>query len=416
MDDKVLWIWLVERMRRSGFKIAEIMMVTDDITEIYEKTDFSDMDFLTGEQKAALSNKNLEEANKIIKRTKDIGAEILTYTSPDYPDMLRKIDDPPYVLYIKGEIMKWDRLLPVAVVGTRRYTDYGLNAAWAICTGLARAGITIVSGMARGLDSVASAAAIKAGCKTIAVLGCGLDIVYPPENAELMERIINNGAVISEYPPSSPPVGSHFPARNRIISGMSRGTLVIQAPLRSGALITANYALDSGKDVFAVPGDINCVQSRGTNKLIKMGAKLVESSADIIAEYAAELDLLKSPGQNLEFEFEYEPSIKEKRKNKASSVKTEKGASDKNIKNTDSTNSTKKINNEKTVNMEDERYKDLDADERKIIEQLIGSNMHIDDIKRGTDIAIDKLTTKLTLLEMKGLIVQMPGKLFRINI
>lgn len=402
MDDKVLWIWLVERMHRAGFKISEMMMAVDDIAEIYEKTDFSDMDFLTGEQKKALCDKNLDEANKIIKRTKDIGADILTYTSPDYPDMLRKTDEPPYVLYIKGEIMKWDRLLPVAVVGTRRYTDYGLNAAWAICTGLARAGVTIVSGMARGLDSVASAAAIKAGCKTIAVLGCGLDIVYPPENAELMEKIIQRGAVISEYPPSSPPLGRHFPARNRIISGMSRGTLVIQAPLKSGALITANYALDSGKDVFAVPGDINCIQSRGTNRLIKMGAKLVESSADILAEYTAELELLKAPDTSLEFEYEYEPAIKEKRK------KSEKTDTAK--------NQGKDINNEKTINLDDERYKSLDEDQRKIIEQLIGRNMHIDDIKRGTDIAIDKLTTNLTLLEMKGLIVQMPGKLFRINI
>lgn len=403
MDDKVLWIWLVEQMKYAGSKISEIMTHIDDIAEIYEKTDFSDMTFLTKEQKRALSDKNTEQANKIIRRTNDIGADILTYTSPDYPDMLRKTDDPPYVLYIKGEIMKWDRLLPIAVVGTRQYTDYGLNAAWAICTGLARSGVTIVSGMARGLDSVASAAAIKAGCKTIAVVGCGLDIVYPPENAELMEKIINNGAVISEYPPSSPPIGSHFPARNRIISGMSRGTLVIQAPLKSGALITANYALDSGKDVFAVPGDINCAHSRGTNRLIKMGAKLVESSADILDEYTSELSLLKSPGKSLEFEYEYEPSIKEKRKVNSKAAEKSKNTED-------------KINNEKTVSMEDERYSDLDGDERKIIEQLISRNMYIDDIQRSADIAVDKLATKLTLLEMKGLIVQMPGKLFRINI
>lgn len=396
MDDKVLWIWLVERMQRSGTKIAEIMSIADDISEIYEKSDFSDMDFLTGEQKSALSDKNLDEANKIIKRTKDIGADILTYTSPDYPDMLRKTEAPPYVLYIKGEIMKWDRLLPVAVVGTRDYTDYGLKAAWTICTGLAKAGVTIVSGMARGIDSAAASAAVRLGCKTIAVLGCGLDIVYPPENAELMEKIINNGAVISEYPPSVPPDAFHFPVRNRIISGMSIGTLVVQAPLKSGALITANYALDSGKDVFAVPGDINCRQCRGTNQLIKMGAKLVESSADILAEYAPEIELLKSPDKNLEFEFEYEPSVRKTRRKKDGEIK--------------------KINNEKTVSIDDERYSELDGDEKKIIEQLIKSNMHIDDIKRAADIAIDKLTTKLTVLEMRGLIIQMPGKLFRINI
>ncbi len=400
MDDKVLWIWLVQRMQYDSFKISELLSVFDDAAEIYEKKDFSEFGFLNENQKSALLDKNTDDVHKIIQKTKDIGADIITYNSPEYPDLLRSTDDPPYVLYIKGEKMKWDRLMPVAVVGTRSYNDYGVNAAWAICTGLARAGITIVSGMARGIDSIASAAALKAGCKTIAVLGCGLDIIYPPENAELMERIIKHGAVISEYPPSTPPVGKHFPRRNRIISGMSRGTLVVQAPQKSGALITAGLALDSGRDVFAVPGDINSYLSRGTNMLIKQGAKLVESSKDIINEYQAEMEMLEKP-EMLEFEFEYEPEIKEKKKKSDEKEKQKPKLP---------------VNNEKIISIDDERYSRLDDDEKSIIEQLIKRNMHIDDIQRNTNISIEKLTTKLTVLEMQSFIVQMPGKLFRINI
>ncbi|MCH5186389.1 MAG: DNA-processing protein DprA [Oscillospiraceae bacterium] len=408
MDDKLLWVWLTERMHRSSRTITELMSIFDDVGEIYAKTDFKDIDFLTPAQRSALENKSLDEANKILEKIKMTGADILVYSSPDYPDMLRKTDEPPYVLYIKGEIMKWDRLMPIAVVGTRSCTDYGLNAAWAICTGLARSGITIVSGMARGLDSVAAAAAIKAGCKTIAVLGCGLDIVYPPENDRLMEAVTKHGAVITEYPPSTPPRGSHFPVRNRIISGLSRGTLVIQAPLHSGALITANYALDSGKDVFAVPGDINSPQSRGTNMLIKTGAKLVESSADILCEYRAEIELLKSEitrGKSADLDFEYEPAPSDNGGGGKNKTEKKSGAAKK-----------KTVNNEKNISIDDERYSGLDDDEKSIIAQLIKSNMHIDDIKRNTDITIEKLTTKLTVLEMRGFIVQMPGKLFRINI
>lgn len=400
MDNKLKWIWLTQKLQMNNLVISQLLAEFDSIDEIYERQDYSDVLCLKGAQRAALEDKSLIEAERIVSKTEEIGAEILTYDSPDYPGMLRTIDDPPYVLYIKGEIMKWDRLLCIAVVGTRSYTDYGIAATAAICRGLAKEGVTIVSGMARGIDSMAAYSALKSGCKTIAVIGCGLDIIYPPENDQLMENIIKHGAVITEYPPSTPPLGRHFPQRNRIISGLSRGTLVVQAPLKSGAIITANYALDNGKDVFAVPGDINVSESRGTNLLIKTGAKLVENSKDILDEYRAELELIKRP-EPMEFEFEYTPQTQEEAKQNKEKKKQEKKAL---------------VNNEMTVSIDDERYKNLDDDEKMIIKMLIEKNMHIDEIQRATGIAMSKLNAKMFMLETGGYIIQMPGKFIRINI
>jgi len=394
MDNNTVWIWLTEALSRNCDKISRLLSVFEDAEDIYKCKDFSRFTYLNEKQKAKLTDKDLNTAHKIIERCGIINSGIITYTSPDYPDLLRKINDPPYVLYIKGEKMKWDRLMPISVIGTRKYNDYGLNAAWAITTGLTKAGITVVSGMARGLDSVAAAAALKAGGKTIAVLGCGLDIVYPRENDELMEMIINNGSVISEYPPGTQPLKSNFPMRNRIISGISRGTLVVQAPQKSGTLITARYALDNGRDVFAVPGDINLPENRGTNALIKAGAKLVENSNDILSEYSAEITLLEKP-EPLDFKFEYNPESQKAKKKKAAK---------------------KPINNEKIITIDNERYSDLDDAGRKIIECLIENNMHIDDLARKLETPVSSISTTLTMLEMQGHIVSMPGKLFRLNI
>jgi DNA processing protein len=209
----------------------------------------------------------------------DIAA--LTWEDEGYPRLLRQIPDPPPVLYLKGQLLPEDEWA-VAMVGTRAATTYGKEAALRIAGGLAHNGVTIVSGLARGIDSTAHRAALDAGGRTIGVLGCGLDIVYPPENRRLAAQVIQQGALVSEYPLGTPPEGGNFPPRNRIISGMSLGTVIVEAGRRSGALITADYALDQGREVFAVPGNIFRRASQGTNTLIREGAAPVLSVEDIL--------------------------------------------------------------------------------------------------------------------------------------
>lgn len=201
----------------------------------------------------------------------------------EYPPLLKEIYDPPIVLFYKGDIRKCTNA--IAIIGSRKATSYGLQASDKISSELASYGYCIVSGMARGIDSKAHKSAIMAGGTTCAVIGCGNDIVYPPENNKLMKEIEDKGVVISEFPPETLPASTNFPARNRIISGVSKGIVVIEAGQRSGSLITVDFALEQGRDVYSVPGNIFSANSIGSNNLIKDGAKLVQSAADIISEY-----------------------------------------------------------------------------------------------------------------------------------
>lgn len=228
------------------------------------------------------SSNNTDVKNELNVAEKN-NIKIIPYYSNEYPHNLKSIYDPPMLLYIKGNITEND-IMSLAVVGSRTCTYYGKTQAERISRSLSQMGFTIVSGMARGIDTVAHSSALKAGGRTIAVLGCGLSRIYPKESHQLADKIIENGAVISELPLSSPPDKRNFPPRNRIISGLSLGVIVIEAALRSGSLITAKWALEHGKEVFAVPGPIDSTQSRGTHQLIKDGAKLVESTDDIVEE------------------------------------------------------------------------------------------------------------------------------------
>ncbi|WP_425060844.1 hypothetical protein SCACP_15980 [Sporomusa carbonis] len=202
----------------------------------------------------------------------------------NYPVLLRNIFNPPYILYYRGTLPHNDKL--IAVVGSRKATVYGKNAAKMLSSGLAAAGVGIISGAARGIDTAAHQGALELEQGyTLAVLGSGVDVCYPPENAKLLARIVERGAIISEYAPGVMAHPGHFPARNRIINGLARGVVVVEAAEKSGALITADFALEEGRDVFAVPGTIFAANSKGTNRLIKQGAKLVDSAADILEEY-----------------------------------------------------------------------------------------------------------------------------------
>ena len=213
----------------------------------------------------------------------------LALSDRQYPERLRAIADPPAILYCDGEPMPADSRA-IAIVGTRTPTPYGLRVSERLARELSELGFTVISGLARGIDGAAHHGALDAGGRTIAVLGCGLDVVYPPEHARLRAEIVRAGAVVTEFPPGSPPLASHFPRRNRIISGLSLGVVVVEASADSGSLITARCALEQGREVFAVPGPIDAPMSRGPHGLLKQGAKLVDTIDDIVEELLPQLE------------------------------------------------------------------------------------------------------------------------------
>jgi DNA processing protein len=286
------------------------------------------------------------------------GGKIVTLKDDAYPRRLKDIYDPPALLYVRGELKGEDELA-VAIVGSRKTSPYGRWFTEKIGQDLANHGVTIVSGMARGIDSVAHQGALQGGGRTIAVLGCGIDVIYPSENRNLFYQIVEHGAVLSEFPMGSPPEGGHFPRRNRIISGLSIGVVIVQASAGSGSLITAGYALEQGREVFAVPGNVGAEGSRGTNQLIKDGAKLVESSEDILEEI---LPQWKREGE--------------------------------------------------AVQKAEPPGPDLGKEEKVLYELLEETPLHIDAIIRESRFDPGKVSSLLLNLELKGLISQWPGKCF----
>lgn len=242
---------------------------------------------ITREQAALLEDHNLDAAERIWEDCCRLDLRILTIADAEYPGRLRNIYDPPCLLYAKGRLPALDEEAVVAVVGTRDATPYGVACAEKLGFGLAKGGAVVVSGLARGIDTAATRGALRAGGCTVGVAANGLDICYPRENCYLYEDVAAAGVLLSEYPPGTEPYKTNFPVRNRILSGLSLATLVVEAPERSGALITADTAVEQGRDVFAVPGPIDAPNSAGCNRLLKEGAGLVRDAWDILEEYEA---------------------------------------------------------------------------------------------------------------------------------
>ena len=277
-DNRIYWIWL-QNICGAGSVMPELLADAFDgsVVRLYEAED-SEYDALSFVKKPLadkLKNKSLTKAREIIAYCENEGVGIITPDSAMYPKRLGRIQGRPIVLYYKGVVPNLDLEVCIAEVGTRNMTEYGAQTAYAMAYDLARAGAIVVSGMAKGVDGMAHRGAIDAGGTTIAVTGCGIDRVYPAEHKSLMLDIIKKGAVITEFPPFTPPMGRNFPVRNRIVSGLSLGTLVIEAPTKSGALITAEVAMKQGRDVFAIPGKLGEMSSTGSNSLIKNGAKIL---------------------------------------------------------------------------------------------------------------------------------------------
>ncbi len=233
---------------------------------------------------------------EVMERIAKSGAEVITVLDDVYPRILREIPGPPPVLYVRGMLPLQDEPT-VAIVGTRRATSYGREATTRIASELAAAGVTIVSGLAKGIDGFAHRAALESAGRTVAVMASGVDIIYPPEHRQLAERIVESGALVSDYPPGAKPDAPNFPARNRIISGLSLATIVIEAPSRSGALITVGFAADQGRDVYAVPGSILSAASEGSNRLLRQGAIPLTSAADLLEDLKLAPSVVEEPEQ-----------------------------------------------------------------------------------------------------------------------
>ncbi len=285
-DGTLYWIWLAQKLGAGSRYLPYLLERYADAFEIFraESEELCDAQLPEALQ-AALSDKSLDEALAISDYCTKLRIGVLTYKSELYPHNLRKIKNPPTVLYYRGRIPDLSRRVSISVVGTRKMSEYGKSLGYKIAYELASTGVCIVSGMALGVDSVAACGALAAGVPTVAVLGCGVDVIYPREHAVLYSKIIENGAVISEYPPTTNPEPHNFPQRNRIISGMSQGTLIVECGMKSGALITAELALEQGKDLFALPGNIDSKNSGGTNALLRDGAELVLEASDILKRY-----------------------------------------------------------------------------------------------------------------------------------
>ena len=242
---------------------------------------------ITREQAAILEDHRLDTADRILADCQRLGLRLLTIQDAEYPGRLKNIYDPPCLLYVKGRLPAFDEEVAVAVVGTRDATPYGISSAEKLGYGLAKGGAVVVSGLAKGIDAAATRGALRAGGVTVGVAANGLDVHYPWENRYLYEDVAAAGVLLSEYPPGTEPLKTNFPVRNRILSGLSLATLVVEAPERSGALITADTAVEQGRDVFAVPGPIDAPNSVGCNRLIREGAVLTADAWDLLQEYEA---------------------------------------------------------------------------------------------------------------------------------
>ncbi len=429
-DNGLLWLWF-SLVFAPGTKSADNLLegFGGNIEEIYEAGEerYLTVDKLVKSIIDRLCNKDLSEAKEILAFCKNEGIGILTPDSPLYPARLGRIRSKPSVLYYKGVLRDLEPEVCIAEVGTRTMSEYGSHSAYSIAYDLAKAGAVVVSGMAKGVDGMAHRGALDAGGYTVAVLGNGIERAYPAEHLSLMREIISNGIVITEFKPFTEPKGGNFPLRNRIISGLSQGTVVIEAPKSSGALITADRAAEQGRDIFAVPGKVGELNSSGTNQLIKNGAKIVTCAADILLEYQT----LYSGKINLN----NIPSIKSEKYRSPISLKvasprpglydtgiTERGASEamKRSEKEIIRNSDKKEPEAKAPEKAKEPRKlDFGAypSDQAAILRLLSEKKQLcsDDIVRELGLSIGDVLAAMTMLEISGEITALPGGMYTLN-
>jgi len=390
------WIWLAHRpgVRDCTKRILLEHFSHPKAVHDADGAALEEIEGITEEEKAALLDKDLSKAEQILRKCEEKNLEIITQSEGRYPARLKNIYDPPAVLYCQGNLPDIDGNAVIGVVGTRHASAYGLSAARRMGSELAKGGGIVVSGLAEGIDAAAMRGALEAGGKAVGVLGCGVDVVYPKCNRGLFASTARYGCILSEFPPGTPPVKWNFPKRNRIISGLSRGVVVVEAPEKSGALITARQALDQGRDVCVVPGNVDMPSFVGSNRLLRDGAEVVGCGWDILGEYVYQYpDKLHKPETRL-------------RERKAEATRTARAPEKEKEK------SKKSIDNFSPQSYSDPRdeFPNLSPEERQIVQTLLPGERTVDEVIALTGMAPGKLLALLTMMELKGILSRRPGK------
>lgn len=394
------WLWLTVKC---GIRRAKIKVMLDEvfgnIDALYDasESDYGKFKFLNAEEKSRLCDKSVDGIDKFLNTLAQYNVRILTSDNEAYPYLLKETADYPYVLYCRGRnFINLNDYLCISLVGSRKATQYGLNVARSLANDLAKNGALVVSGMADGIDSAAHLGALDAKAPTVAVLGCGINRVYPASNAYLMKRIMETGMVMTEYPPNSEPMKHHFPERNRIISGICSGTVVVEATFKSGSLITASLANEAGREVYAIPGNINSLNSKGTNQLLKDGALLATNADDIIVNYASKDEFKEKIARAI-------VNLEEKESKMRFSPDSD-------------FNSDENAENQAFAEENDTAVvKELSVSE-KVLSVINGEPMHIDKISALTGISVSDLSVPLLELELNGKIISQAGDLYTLAI
>lgn len=399
MDEIAYWVWFQQAFKFGSGKIKTINLICGSVKDFYNagSCEWRNLGCFTNSEIANLNKSSMDEACKTIEKCSKLGYQILVFCDKEYPERLKNISNPPIVLYVKGEFPEIDKKLSIAIVGTRKATVYGVQMAFELAFDLSKKDAIIVSGGAVGIDRAAHKGALEASGKTIAVLGCGINVNYLYENSKLRQTISERGAVISEFPPDYPVVNYNFPIRNRIISGLSLGSVIIEAGEKSGSLITANAALEQNRDVFVVPVDMRTNVSKGTVALIRDGAKIVTSAEDILREYSEYHGFTCNNKNNKNAEvLDY---------NQIDFGQTQQKKLKINEQNCDQKNLIKKL--DKKINLET-----LSEIEKVVYNLLSATKLHVDEICEKTNLRSHVVLQAVTKLEINGLIVSHSGRVY----
>jgi len=404
MSSLKYWVWLSSIGGFGSVAALQLLRSFGAPEDVYraQVAGYRDVEGITSAVIDQLSNKSIEPANKILSACLERGYRIITLQDAEYPDRLRNIYNPPIVMYVRGNLPAIDEEPVVSIVGTRTCTPYGISAAENIGFRLAQRGVVVATGLAKGIDSAAARGALRGGGRVIGIIGSGLDVIYPPGNKTLFDDVAGAGAVLSEYPPGTPAAAFHFPARNRLLSGISLGVAVIEAPKRSGALITAARALEQGRDVFALPGNVDAISCEGSNALLREGAMLILSAEDIISEYEGLYPDKIRPASA--------PVTNDTEHTRQSGINQRDNTFDAGV------NEKKEIDNLPAVEYIDvEKILDMLTGDEKTVAKTIGSSaLHTDEIIVRTELPAQQVLTALTMLEIKGCAVHTGGKFYKL--
>ncbi len=395
------WVWLSLVNGVGAKKAMDLIEYFGSVEQVYfsREEDLRKIVWLKDFEISNLMKKDLTPARNTLEKCEENGYKIITVQDAQYPERLKNIYDPPILMYIWGSMPVIDEEALIAIVGTRSCTPYGVVAAEKIGYEITRAGCNVVSGLAEGIDTAAIRGALRAGGRPVAVTGSGLDVFFPEKNRSLFHDVAATGAVISEFPPGTRPVGRNFPIRNRIISGLSLGVAVIEAPKKSGALITAARALEQGRDVFAVPGNIDSPACGGSNQLIRDGAILITCGRDIVDEYVSLFPQKLGGGRQAEV-----VPIDESCKDALIRSTVRDGGAEE-----DDAAAEEITKKKERPNIDD---MELSDNEKKIVSVILDEPKHIDDIIVESGLPAAVVLSALTMLQINGHVIQLQGKIF----